>query len=172
MKRKAILVVAIMMIMPGANAAGIRSANGQSQSAWNATPEYQNFQCPEGTLRGDGIDMNFTTDRSDDYYFIECNPKIVYIPTPLPTPAPIAPSAPVVDTPTATTSITTTVVQITPTVSTAIVDTATVTIAKPSTTRVDYSKINWETIDWATFNWEDFLAWLTAYIEDLLAVKP
>lgn len=56
--------------------------------------------------------------------------------------------------------------------STTIVDTATVTIAETFTAPVDYSQINWQTVDWKTFNWEDFLAWLTAYIDDLLAVKP
>ncbi len=56
--------------------------------------------------------------------------------------------------------------------STAIVDTRTVTVAETSTAYVDYSAIDWETLDWTTFNWEEFLAWLTAYIEDLLAVKP
>lgn len=55
---------------------------------------------------------------------------------------------------------------------TVISDTATVTIAETFTATVNYSKIDWESIDWATFDWEQFLTWLTAYIEELLAVKP
>ena len=55
---------------------------------------------------------------------------------------------------------------------TVVVDTATVTVAETSTATVNYAKIDWETVDWATFDWEKFLTWLTAYIEELLAVKP
>lgn len=55
--------------------------------------------------------------------------------------------------------------------STVVVDTATV-IVETSTVQIDYNKIDWESIDWATFDWEQFLTWLTAYIEELLAVKP
>ena len=170
MKRKAILAVVIMMIMPGANAAGIRSANGQSQSAWEATAEYQSFQCPEGTSRGGGVDMNFTTDRSDDYYFVECNPIVVYVPTPTPISTQPAPSVPVVDTQTATTSTTTTITQTATTVSTPVVDTNTVTVVKSSTITVDYLTLDWAKVDMNTFDWNDFWVWLTAYIDELLAV--
>jgi len=55
---------------------------------------------------------------------------------------------------------------------TVVVDTATITIAETSTGTVNYAKIDWETVDWATFDWEEFLTWLTAHIEELLAVKP
>ena len=55
---------------------------------------------------------------------------------------------------------------------TVVVDTATVTITETTTVTVNYAKIDWETVDWATFDWEEFLTWLTAYIEELLAVKP
>jgi hypothetical protein len=55
---------------------------------------------------------------------------------------------------------------------TVIMETATVIIQETVTTNIDYSNIDWETMDWETFNWEDFLTWLTAYIENLLAVKP
>lgn len=57
------------------------SAPGQSQSDWEATDAYKAFTCPEGTLRGAGVDLNFTTDRSDDKYFVTCDE-----PTPVATP--------------------------------------------------------------------------------------
>ena len=55
---------------------------------------------------------------------------------------------------------------------TVVIDTITVTVQETFTPVADYSNINWETMDWETFNWEEFLTWLTAYIDDLLAVKP
>jgi hypothetical protein len=51
----------------------LESAPGQSQSDWEATDAYKAFVCPEGTLRGGGVDLNFTTDRSDDKYFVTCD---------------------------------------------------------------------------------------------------
>jgi hypothetical protein len=51
----------------------LESAPGQSQSDWEATDAYKAFVCPEGTLRGGGVDMNFTTDRGDDKYFVTCD---------------------------------------------------------------------------------------------------
>lgn len=64
-------------------------------------------------------------------------------------------------------------------VSTPIVDTKTVIVSDSSTVivdsktaTIDYSKTDWTNLDWTTFNWEDFLVWLTVYVEDLLAVKP
>jgi hypothetical protein len=149
MKRKAILVIAIMMIMPGANAAGIRSANGQSQSAWNATPEYQNFQCPAGTARGEGVDMNFTTDRSDDYYFVEC--------TTITTPAPaIAPTI----------TETSTVQAVTPTVTT-ITDTRTATVVTnnvSSTTTTVSSSFDWDIFMVNFSKW--FNAWFSNWFNN------
>lgn len=50
----------------------IESAPGQSQSDWEATDAYKAFICPEGTLRGAGVDLNFTTDQSDDKQFVTC----------------------------------------------------------------------------------------------------
>lgn len=58
------------------------------------------------------------------------------------------------------------------TIDTATVITDTATATETITAQIDYSDIDWEAMDWATFNWEDFLTWLTAYIDDLLAVKP
>lgn len=65
------------------------SAPGQSQSDWEATDAYKAFTCPEGTLRGVGVDLNFTTDRSDDKYFVTCDePEPRVSPSPTSTPAP------------------------------------------------------------------------------------
>jgi hypothetical protein len=65
------------------------SAPGQSQSDWEATDAYKAFTCPEGTLRGVGVDLNFTTDRSDDTYFVTCDePAPTLTPSPTSTPAP------------------------------------------------------------------------------------
>lgn len=89
MKKKliAISVITVMSITP-AFANYIESPRGISQSEWHASSTYQNFQCPTGTSRGEGVDMNFTTTRSDDFYFVTCSP-IIIIPTPTPTPTPV-----------------------------------------------------------------------------------
>lgn len=138
MKRKAILVIAIMMIMPGANAAGIRSAAGQSQSAWNASVEYQSFQCPVGTSKGEGVDLNYTTDKSDDYYFVECN-AIIVAPVPVITPAPSTNSIITPETTTATTKTDTpTVVS---SIGSSTITTSTSTVSAPTT----------------SFNWNAFM---------------
>jgi len=102
MRKTAILVIAnLLWVVPTAQAnevARIQSAPGQSQAAWNATAEYQAFQCPTGTARGEGVDMNFTTNRSDDYYFAYCTEIVQPTPRPILTPEPI----PTSDTATAT----------------------------------------------------------------------
>ncbi len=79
----------------------IQSAPGQSQASWNASAEYQAFQCPAGTYRGEGVDMNFTTIRSDDYYYAYCFEPVA--PSPVTTPSPTPTVAPV-ETATATTT--------------------------------------------------------------------
>jgi hypothetical protein len=53
-----------------------------------------------------------------------------------------------------------------------IVQETTTVILDTKTATIDYSEIDWQTIDWAIFNWEEFLTWLTIYIENLLGVKP
>ncbi len=50
----------------------ITSDPGFTQSQWEATATYQSFSCPSGSGRGMGVDMNFTTDRSDDRWFAYC----------------------------------------------------------------------------------------------------
>ena len=98
----AVIGLTVTTIVP-VYADGIQSPRGISQSAWNASAAYQNFQCPDGTSRGEGVDMNYTTDRSDDYYFVTCDP-IIYIPT---TPSFSYPTPTVTETATATTVVTT-----------------------------------------------------------------
>jgi hypothetical protein len=77
------LVVVGFAPATAATVSRLDSAPGQSQSDWEATDAYKAFTCPEGTLRGGGVDLNFTTDRSDDKYFVTCDE-----PSPTNTPAP------------------------------------------------------------------------------------
>ena len=86
----AVIALTVTTIVP-VYADGIQSERGISQSAWNASDTYRNFQCPSGTSRGEGMDMNYTTNKSDDYYFVTCEPIAVFEPkieTPLPTQSP------------------------------------------------------------------------------------
>jgi hypothetical protein len=51
----------------------ISSAPGQSQSSWEATSAYKNMAaCPVGSGRAIEVNLNFTTDRSDDVYSTYC----------------------------------------------------------------------------------------------------
>jgi hypothetical protein len=75
----AIIGLTVTTIVP-VYADGIQSPRGISQSAWNASSTYQDFQCPSETSRGEGVDMNYTSDRSDDFYFVTCNAIEVYMP--------------------------------------------------------------------------------------------
>jgi hypothetical protein len=99
----AVIGLTITTIVP-VYADGIQSPRGISQSAWNASDTYKNFQCPDGTGRGEGVDMNYTTDKSDDYYFVTCEPIFIYIPT---TPTFSYSSPTVLETSTVTTVVTT-----------------------------------------------------------------
>lgn len=76
----AVIGLTVTTIVP-VYADGIQSPRGISQSAWNASATYQNFQCPSGTSRNEGADMNYTTDKSDDYYFVTCDPIVIYVPS-------------------------------------------------------------------------------------------
>ena len=104
------LVVAGFAPATAATVSRLDSAPGQSQSDWEATDAYKAFTCPEGTLRGAGVDLAFTSDRSDDKYFVTCDEpapittptsdsstvstppvtETVTAPTPTPTPTPTA----------------------------------------------------------------------------------
>lgn len=50
----------------------ITSSPGISQSQWEATATYKSFICPTGSEKAMGVDMNFTTTRSDDTWFAYC----------------------------------------------------------------------------------------------------
>lgn len=107
----AIIGLTVTTIVP-VYADGIQSPRGISQSAWNASSTYQNFQCPSGTSRGEGVDMNYTTDRSDDYWFVNCEPIVIYTqPIPIPTPT-VSDTTTVTITPTPTVTETSTVTTI------------------------------------------------------------
>jgi len=168
--RKVTIAVIASLALPisPANADGIRSPLGISQAEWNASSAYQNFQCPAGTSRGEGIDMNFTTNRSDDYWFVECNPIQVYVaPVPIaPTPSSptqVAPS----DTATVTTPAPQPVQQSTPTPapSPVITDTSTASTAPSTTTPViTPTSILDEELD-LTWEWDKVIAWIVAWFE-------
>lgn len=63
----------------------ITSERGITQSQWEATDLYKSHTCPDGAGKSIGIDMNFTTDRSDDTWFTYCYAReiITVIPTPV-----------------------------------------------------------------------------------------
>lgn len=168
MKRTTVAaILALATISPTAQAnevARIQSAPGQSQAAWNATSEYQAFQCPAGTSRGGGVDMNYTTTRSDDYFYEYCyetpapTPSITPTPTPSPTSTPT--TIPTSDTATATVQTPTpspTVsgsVAVTPTPAAAETSTATSTAIAPA---FDYQAFLQMFIAW-------FQTWFTQFL--------
>ncbi len=166
------LIIASLAITPFAYADGIRSPLGISQAEWNASATYQNFQCPANTSRGEGVDMNFTPTRSDDYYFVECSPiqeviptRLNYTPTEVATtpaqntetttaPQPVESSTPtltpapsITDTSTANTA---------PSITTVVTDTPTAIIKTAS--------ILDEELD-LTWDWDKVLEWIVAWFE-------
>jgi hypothetical protein len=50
----------------------ISSSPGVTQSQWEATSTYLAFNCPTGSGRGMGVDLNFTTTNSDDTWYAYC----------------------------------------------------------------------------------------------------
>ena len=161
MKRKAIVaILALSSITPIAQAnevARIQSAPGQSQSAWNATPEYQAFQCPAGTLRGEGVDMNFTTDRGDDYYFAYCFEAPAPAPVITPTPAPTSSPA-VSETSTATVQ----------TQSTTTSNTSSNTTVSSGSTTTETTTATMAAFDYQAF-FQMFIAWFQTWFAQFLA---
>jgi hypothetical protein len=114
----------------------LESPRGLTQSQWNNSDTYQNFICPAGYGRGEGVDMNFTSTRSDDFWFVRCTPIQVttIIPMPTTTPTPVVTPAPTqseTSTATVTPSVTTPVSNNTATVisetTTAVTETTTAT---------------------------------------------
>ena len=55
--------------LPGSR---ITSSPGLTQAQWEATSTYKSFVCPTGSGKAVGVDMNFTTTRSDDTWFAYC----------------------------------------------------------------------------------------------------
>ena len=107
------LLASMISVAPAYSAtiSRIESAPGQSQSDWEASDAYKAFLCPDGTLRGIGVDLNFTTDRGDDKQFVTCDEAPIRVSesstAPSSTPAPessTAPSASPTATPTPTAS--------------------------------------------------------------------
>ncbi len=109
----------------------IQSPLGLTQEQWNATDTYKNFNCPAGYGRGEGVDMNFTSTRADDYWFVSCSPREVSEPTPIytTTPSPVSSTTPT-RTETSTATVTPTVAPTSSaTTTTAVTDTTTATSA-------------------------------------------
>ena len=50
----------------------IQSTPGVTQSQWESTDTYKNWSCPANSGRAMGVDLNFTTTNSDDYWFNYC----------------------------------------------------------------------------------------------------
>jgi hypothetical protein len=126
----------------------IESPRGITQAEWNASEVYKNFICPSGYGRGEGLDMNYTTTRTDDFWFVSCELIVVTQPNPsyptdlsnMPTPTEITPvvpdnTAPVIsDTATVVVETATTVTPAPAPTSTTITTTETTTATSTSTT--------------------------------------
>jgi hypothetical protein len=50
----------------------IQSSPGVTQSEWEATSTFQNWNCPANSGRAMGVDLNFTTARNDDVWYNYC----------------------------------------------------------------------------------------------------
>ena len=169
MKRIILGMVIALASTQSASAFDLQSPKGIKQDQWNQTSEYLNFKCPANTARGEGVDMNFTTDRADDFYFVTCTP--IQIPTKIE----------IIETSTAITIIPTQPVMPVPQdpVFVAPVDTRTVIVETPTaitestTVVIDYATFDWEDIDWETFDWEGFIAWFQEWFYQIMyGVRP
>lgn len=117
----------------------IESPRGITQSEWSNSNTYKNFVCPADYWRGEGVDMNFTSDKTDDFWFVKCEPIVIFTPKPLPINASVgvAPtvSLPQLETNTVTvvpsdiTATNNTTTAVTPDTVTATTETTTATIA-------------------------------------------
>lgn len=127
MKKKAILLAVTLAITttPAIADMRIESNRGISQSEWNNSSTYQNFSCPLGWGRGDGADMNYTTTRSDDYFYAYCIEPVIATSV---TPTPISETSTVSNTVNTNTTVTPTILE------TATVVTNTNTVTTPITT--------------------------------------
>jgi hypothetical protein len=133
---KAKIVIAVSALLIGAIAPAnadlyIQSPTGLTQAQWLESDTYKTFNCSAGYMRSEGIDLNFTTSRADDFYFIECLPIRVFPPTPIFTaiPTPVT-----VITPTPVETSTVTITPITTPVLGAVTVTETITASTETTT--------------------------------------
>ncbi len=172
MKKVIIILVSILGITT-ANASEISritSQRGVTQAQWEATDEYKSFTCPEGTGRGVGVDMNFTTDRSDDTWFATCNIRETRAPLEVITPTPVidtSTATTVATTETSTAQTTTQITTIVPPVITTPTDTVTTTIAPVITvipTQTETPTISTSVSVGASNN----LSYLVSYLKQLI----
>ena len=83
MKAKIVIAVSALLIgvIAPANAdLYIQSPTGLTQEQWNASDAYKNFNCPNNYGREEGVDLNFTTTRADDYWYVSCAPRVEVTP--------------------------------------------------------------------------------------------
>ena len=155
-KTIAVITVCLMATPAYADSSRIESPRGISQSAWNASSTYLNFQCPANTSRGEGADMNFTTDRGDDFYFVECEPITVVIPNITIPYVPIVADTPTVAAPDSSTAI-------------APVTSSTVITTTETTTATSNTSIN--VIDFNASDWfAQLMAWFDNFIKQFYAI--
>jgi hypothetical protein len=141
MKTKITIAIATLLISTTTSAhadLSIQSPRGITQSQWTASSEYQNFQCPVGTVGNIGINMNFTETKSDDFYYINCRPIVVPVPRVEETTTVITqPIVPTIPKQTETSTVTVTPSTTTPTNNTTIAVTSdTVTATTETTTAI------------------------------------
>jgi hypothetical protein len=139
-----------------ASAFDLESPRGISQNEWNKSSEYQNFQCPTNTARGEGVDMNFTTNRADDFYYVTCTP--IQVPTKIEIVETI--TAVAVITPQPFLLIETKTVTDTPTT---VIDTATA-LSDTSTA------VNLNGFDWSLF-WVQFEMWFKTFFMNFWGIR-
>ncbi len=149
----AIIALSVTSVTP-VYAEGIQSAIGISESTWHESSTYKNFQCPSNTVRVEGMDLNYTTNRNDDYFYITCEPITIRIQPTTTFGLPSSDTTTVVtpissDTQTVTTSSTT---EVTPTTTTVNSDTSTVTTNSSSTTTTSLTNSQLITLILELFN--------------------
>lgn len=124
----------------------ITSAAGMTQSDWEASATYQSWRathCAAGSGMGIGVDLNFTTDRSDDTWYAYCLKTW----QPQPVVAPVIESSTVVVAPTSTvvessTPVVTTVVESTTPVAAPVVAPVAATAPIPTTGLGGYAVVH------------------------------
>jgi hypothetical protein len=146
MKAKITIAVTVLLLgtITTANAdLYIQSPTGLTQAQWNATDTYKNFTCPSDYARSEGVDMNFTTTRADDYWFASCSPREVFLPSPIYTTQPTSPTiTPPANTETSTVTVTPNTTSPTNNTATVVTDTRTATTETTTATTVTSNTID------------------------------